>query len=276
MDTQKKIIGCILMQFLILSLHFFIHMNINTISILGLTVGLDYLCSFIATTLITFVVALKLKLPIFSSFIIQVFTFIYIYIFDNEGAYLIYYLHAGSSLFNPGKLTDAIIVCSVFLMVQLPTIILAKLVSFIHSKNYNKKTCDVKIKNNRLHNPKEYAAQISLESFEIIDCFNNRIDCNLANMFSENLEMSSELSFQIEKAFETIDGTIISYNVVPRCHSKSTDEYIIKSIKTDSGKEYEFYIMRDIKTRELLNIWIHYTIDGMPRSIYIGNNPFLS
>lgn len=109
----------------------------------------------------------------------------------------------------------------------------------------------------------------------IVDCFKEEDTDGLSAMFGKNPEITSELSFQIQMAFEVIED-IIGYDVEPRCHNEHTDEYIIKTITSDSEKQYEFYIKADIKTRELVNIWIHYTVDGAQRHMFIGNNPFLS
>ena len=58
-------------------------------------------------------------------------------IFENEGVYLLYYLHKGSSQwFNPDIFTDTVIIVLEMLVIQLLSFALAKLTRCI-GKNYS-------------------------------------------------------------------------------------------------------------------------------------------
>lgn len=114
--------------------------------------------------------------------------------------------------------------------------------------------------------------QVSEHSKMIIDFFNSRDTEGLKAMFDENIISLCDISSQIEKAFQIVDGNIISYDVVLRCHNDESNEYIIKNIATDQKEEYEFYIMTDIEVKTLFNIWLHYTKDGLQQNMLVGAN----
>ncbi|MBP3923167.1 MAG: hypothetical protein J6D27_09380 [Ruminiclostridium sp.] len=121
---------------------------------------------------------------------------------------------------------------------------------------------------------KKRSALVLTEPKKIIDLFNSRDFDGLKTMFGEEIENPTDLSFQIENAFEIVKGTITGYDVALRCDNDETIEYIIKNVKTDTAGEYEFCVMTDMKTDKLLNIWIFYAIDGIQKNTFIGNNPF--
>lgn len=92
-------------------------------------------CSFVAVILITYLAVLCFDLPVYVIFCGAVITFLFVLIFENEGVYLLYYLHSGSSqFFNPDVFTDAVIIVLEMLVVQLPSFALAKLTRLVCKK----------------------------------------------------------------------------------------------------------------------------------------------
>ena len=92
-------------------------------------------CSFVAVILITYLAVLCFDLPVYVIFCGAVITFLFVLIFENEGVYLLYYLHSGSSqFFNPDVYTDAVIIVLEMLVVQLPSFALAKLTRLVCKK----------------------------------------------------------------------------------------------------------------------------------------------
>lgn len=92
-------------------------------------------CSFVAVILTTYLAVLCFDLPVYTIFCGAVITFLFVLIFENEGVYLLYYLHSGSSqFFNPDVFTDAVIIVLEMLVVQLPSFALAKLTRLVCKK----------------------------------------------------------------------------------------------------------------------------------------------
>ena len=92
-------------------------------------------CSFVAVILTTYLAVLCFDLPVYAIFCGAVITFLFVLIFENEGVYLLYYLHSGSSqFFNPDVFTDAVIIVLEMLVVQLPSFALAKLTRLVCKK----------------------------------------------------------------------------------------------------------------------------------------------
>ena len=88
-----------------------------------------------AVILITYLAVLCFDLPVYAIFCGAVITFLFVLIFENEGVYLLYYLHSGSSpFFNPDVFTDAVIIVLEMLVVQLPSFALAKLTRLVCKK----------------------------------------------------------------------------------------------------------------------------------------------
>lgn len=123
------------MQVLVLLMHILIHfmdvMNGNFGDIQDIQIA----CSFVAVILITYLAVLCFDLPVYVIFCGAVITFLFVLIFENEGVYLLYYLHSGSSqFFNPDVYTDAVIIVLEMLVVQLPSFALAKLTRLVCKK----------------------------------------------------------------------------------------------------------------------------------------------
>ena len=123
----KSIFSGLIIQILIMTIHLFMHrMEFND--------KITIICSFVAVALITYLAVLFLKLPIYAIFSAHIVTILFILIFENEGAYLLYYLHQGQSQwFNPDIYTDTVIIVLEMLAVQLPSAVLAKLTGYVYT-----------------------------------------------------------------------------------------------------------------------------------------------
>lgn len=140
MKIAKNISLGIGMQVLVLLMHILIHfimdvMNSSFDDIRDIQIA----CSFVAVILITYLAVLCFDLPVYVIFCGAVITFLFVLIFENEGVYLLYYLHSGSSqFFNPDVFTDAVIDAVIIvlemLVVQLPSFALAKLTRLVCKK----------------------------------------------------------------------------------------------------------------------------------------------
>lgn len=132
MKIAKNISLGIGMQVLVLLMHILIHfMDVMN----GSFDDIQIACSFVAVILITYLVVLCFDLPVYAIFCGAVITFLFVLIFENEGVYLLYYLHSGSSqFFNPDVYTDAVIIVLEMLIVQLPSFALAKLTRLVCKK----------------------------------------------------------------------------------------------------------------------------------------------
>lgn len=85
-------------------------------------------CSFIAVALVTYLTVICFDLPVYTIFCGQIVTLLFTLIFENERVYLLHYLHRGSSQwFNPDIFTDAVIIITEMLIVQLLSFTFAKL-----------------------------------------------------------------------------------------------------------------------------------------------------
>lgn len=132
MKIAKNISLGIGMQVLVLLMHILIHfMDVMD----GSFDDIQIACSFVAVILITYLAVLCFDLPVYVIFCGAVITFLFVLIFENEGVYLFYYLHRGSSqFFNPDVFTDAVIIVLEMLVVQLPSFALAKLTRLVCKK----------------------------------------------------------------------------------------------------------------------------------------------
>lgn len=132
MKIAKNISLGIGMQVLVLLMHILIHfMDVMN----GSFDDIQIACSFVAVILITYLAVLCFDLPVYAIFCGAVITFLFVLIFENEGVYLFYYLHRGSSqFFNPDVYTDAVIIVLEMLIVQLPSFALAKLTRLVCKK----------------------------------------------------------------------------------------------------------------------------------------------
>lgn len=132
MKIAKNISLGIGMQVLVLLMHILIHfMDVMD----GSFDDIQIACSFVAVILITYLAVLCFDLPVYIIFCSAVITFLFVLIFENEGVYLFYYLHRGSSqFFNPDVYTDAVIIVLEMLVVQLPSFALAKLTRLVCKK----------------------------------------------------------------------------------------------------------------------------------------------
>lgn len=121
------------MQILIMIIHLFLHM-------IEFTNNKDFvqiICSFIVVVLITYLATLFLKLPIYAIIIAQIVTILFILIFENDGVYLLYYLHKGQSQwFNPDIYTDTGIIFLEMLVIQLPSAGFAKITRYVYVKKH--------------------------------------------------------------------------------------------------------------------------------------------
>lgn len=109
------------MQLVILAVHLLIHrIELN-----------DKHCiffSFIGVILITYLTALIFKLPAYTAATTQIVTLLFLWFTEEEGVYLLYYLHRGASQwFNPDILTDSLIISLEMCTVQFFSVISAKL-----------------------------------------------------------------------------------------------------------------------------------------------------
>ena len=97
MKIAKNISLGIGMQVLVLLMHILIHfimdvMNSSFDDIRDIQIA----CSFVAVILTTYLAVLCFDLPVYTIFCGAVITFLFVLIFENEGVYLLYYLHSGS------------------------------------------------------------------------------------------------------------------------------------------------------------------------------------
>ena len=132
MKIAKNISLGIGMQVLVLLMHILIHfMDVMN----GSFDDIQIACSFVAGILITYLAVLCFDLPVYVIFCGAIITLLFVLIFENEGVYLLYYLHRGSSqFFNPDVFTDAVIIVLEMLVVQLPSFALAKLTRLVCKK----------------------------------------------------------------------------------------------------------------------------------------------
>lgn len=123
----RSILSCIIMQILIMTIHLFMHkMEFND--------KITIVFSFVVVALITYLAVLFLKLPIYAIFSAQIVAILFILIFEDEGVYLLYYLHQGQDQwFNPDIYTDTVIIVLEMLAVQLPSAVLAKLTGYVYT-----------------------------------------------------------------------------------------------------------------------------------------------
>lgn len=137
MKVIKNISLGIGMQVLVLLMHILIHfimdvMNDRFDDIQDIQIA----CSFVAVILITYLAVLCFDLPVYVIFCGAVITLLFVLIFENEGVYLLYYLHSGSSqFFNPDVYTDAVIIVLEMLIIQLLSASLAKLTRWVYKKH---------------------------------------------------------------------------------------------------------------------------------------------
>lgn len=135
MNIVKRMSLGMIMQAVILLLHVFIHMLQFNDS--DFEEHIQMLCSFIAVIFITYLTTFFLKLPIYTVITAQLITMLFVFIFEEEGCYLLYYLHKGhSQWFNSDILTDAIIIVLEMLVIQLPSAAFAKLSVHILKKSH--------------------------------------------------------------------------------------------------------------------------------------------
>ena len=137
MKIAKNISLGIGMQVLVLLMHILIHfMDVMNGSFDDIDIqDIQIACSFAAVILITYLAVLCFDLPVYAIFCGAVITLLFVLIFENEGVYLFYYLHRGSSqFFNPDVYTDAVIIVLEMLVVQLPSFALAKLTRLVFKK----------------------------------------------------------------------------------------------------------------------------------------------
>lgn len=133
LNTLKCVAYGMITQLVILLLHLFIHMIQSDNS--DFEAHIQILCSFIDVIFITYLAAVFLKLPIFTMITAQTITVLFILISEEEGVYLLYYLHKGSSQWmNPDIFTDAIIIVLEMLVIQLPSALLAKFSGYIYNR----------------------------------------------------------------------------------------------------------------------------------------------
>lgn len=130
MRIAKSVCIGIGMQVLIMLLHLFIHFANGSFD-----QSVQIACSFIAAILVTYLTVICFDLPVYAIFSGQIITLLFVLILENEGVYLLYYLHKGSSQwFNPDIFTVTVIIISEILVVQLPSFALAKLTRLISKK----------------------------------------------------------------------------------------------------------------------------------------------
>lgn len=131
MKIAKNISLGIGMQVLVTLMHLLIHF-MNSV----FEQDIQITCSFVVVILVTYMTILCFDLPIYAIFCGQIITLLFVLIFENEGVYLLYYLHRGSSQwFNPDIFTDAVIIVLEMLVVQLPSFALAKITRWVYKKH---------------------------------------------------------------------------------------------------------------------------------------------
>ena len=131
MKISKSICFGIGMQVSVMLLHLLIHFANGSFD-----QSAQIICSFISVVLVTYLAVLCFDLPVYVIFCGAIITLLFVLIFENEGVYLLYYLHRGSSqFFNPDVFTDAVIIVLEMLVIQLPPFALAKLTRWIYKKH---------------------------------------------------------------------------------------------------------------------------------------------
>lgn len=116
---------------LVMLIHLLIHFSYDNFE-----ESLQIICSFITVILVTYLTVLRFDLPIYAIFCGVIITLLFLIIIENEGVYLLYYLHKGASQwFNPDIFTDAIIIVSEMLIIQLLSAALAKLTRWVYKKH---------------------------------------------------------------------------------------------------------------------------------------------
>lgn len=120
-----------------------------------LTVNLMLNKAFLNVILITYIFSIIFRIKAMWYLFAQIITIIFVLVFENEeGVYLLYYLHSGQSQwFNPDIFTDALIVAVEMLFVQLVSAILAKCTSMLY--NRFKGRCKRNITGNTAELPQE-------------------------------------------------------------------------------------------------------------------------
>lgn len=133
MKILKRAAFGMITQLIILLLHLFIHAIQSDNS--DFEEHIQILCSFIDVIFITYLAVVFLKLPLFTIITAQIITVLFILISEEEGIYLLYYLHKGNSQWmNPDIFTDAIIIVLEMLVIQLPSAAFAKFSQYIYNK----------------------------------------------------------------------------------------------------------------------------------------------
>lgn len=131
MKVAKQIVVGIIMQAIIMLMHFFIHIFDSNNDLQNIHIILSFMVVIVITYLATFIFKLSLYIP----FIVQLVTVLFVLIFENEGVYLLYYLHAGhSQWFNPDIYTDSVIIALEMLFIQFFSWSLAKLTLYLVDK----------------------------------------------------------------------------------------------------------------------------------------------
>lgn len=129
MKVAKQIVVGIIMQAIIMLIHFFIHIFDSSNDLQSIHM------SFTVVIVITYLATFIFKLSLYIPFIIQFVTVLFVLIFENEGVYLLYYLHAGhSQWFNPDIYTDSVIIALEMLFIQFFSWSLAKLMLYLVDK----------------------------------------------------------------------------------------------------------------------------------------------
>ncbi len=133
MKVVKHISLGMLMQALVMIMHLFIHSFQFTNS--NYEEHVQVVSSFVAVILITYLIVLRFNLPIYAIISAQIITLLFIFLFENEGVYLLYYLHKGTSQwFNPNIYVDTLIIILEMLVIQLATVIFVKLTKWVYRK----------------------------------------------------------------------------------------------------------------------------------------------
>ena len=136
MKIAKNISLGIGMQVLVLLMHILIHFIMDVMNSSFDDIRDIQIACLLVLMLPAFIYFLPcFDLPVYAIFCGAVITFLFVLIFENEGVYLLYYLHSGSSqFFNPDVFTDAVIIVLEMLVVQLPSFALAKLTRLVCKK----------------------------------------------------------------------------------------------------------------------------------------------
>lgn len=131
MKAVKRISLGMGMQALVMLIHLLIHFTNGSFE-----ECVQIISSFMAVILITYLASLCFNLPIYAIICSQIITLLFVLFFENEGVYLLYYLHKGTSQwFNPDIFTDAVIIILEMLVIQLPSAAFAKLTGWVYKKH---------------------------------------------------------------------------------------------------------------------------------------------